>query len=64
MKHIFITNFDAGYGRQGVIEIYKTKCDVCGIETQCISIDCSESEYEDGRICFDCIKKLFEKLEK
>lgn len=56
---MIITTFDAGYGRQGIISVEQTECDVCHKTVPCIVIDSSEKEYKAGAICKKCIDGAF-----
>jgi hypothetical protein len=54
-----VGNFNAAYGRVGVIWIDENTCDLCGEETRCLNIDSSEGEYGEGSVCELCTKKIF-----
>lgn len=55
----FIGTFKAAYGREGLIWIDESKCDLCDEETTCLHIDSSEGEYGSGKVCELCTKKIF-----
>lgn len=55
----FIGTFKAAYGREGLIWVDKSKCDLCDKEVTCINIDSSEGEYGSGKVCELCTKKIF-----
>lgn len=54
-----IATFDANFGRQGIISLEDTECDVCHQTARCLVIDSSEAEYNDGAICKPCIDASF-----
>ncbi len=54
-----MTVFEAGYGRDGLIDIEPRACDRCHASTLCLSIDSSEGEYGAGFICKPCIDEMF-----
>ena len=54
--------FPAGYGRVGRIWIEPGECDICHLVRVCLMMDSSEEEYYAGKICKECIDKLFSNL--
>lgn len=53
-----VISFEACYGRIGIIWIGKDECLSCKTVKQCLIVDQSEGEYNQGVICFDCINIL------
>jgi hypothetical protein len=52
--------FDAGYSRQGYIEVATGTCDVCKEQNvPVLQIDSSEDEYGAGSICRWCAYTAF-----
>ena len=48
------------WDREGMAEVIKYVCDVCGDITEVLSVDTSDEEYGSMHICKKCIDKLFE----
>jgi hypothetical protein len=58
-----LATFDAGYSSTGEISVANGTCDVCKTPAvPVIEIDCSEHEYESGRICKDCALRAFQEV--
>ena len=51
--------FEAGYGRTGIIEVLEIKCDAGDKKEYCLCIDSSEGEYSAGSICQRCSSIMF-----
>ena len=58
IKSKFVSLSD-NYGRSVTLEIETAMCLFCGETKQVLSIDVSDGEYLNGRICKDCIDKVF-----
>ena len=68
MKHTKAMRFefDANYGRDGVIEVVLGRCDVCRVDDVPVLLvedslaSSAESEYGGGAICRICIERAFD----